>query len=97
MLHEDLGEWLRANHLYYKDLAKDVNASNLSYYTKGDGKPFPIQYIEVWRDKYNWTDAETYLFAFGKPFKNDPTLFKTEAEERALKALSGLKEALRAV
>ena len=69
MNHESLREWLSANNLYFKDLAKEVGMTTLSTYTRGEGRPFPPEFIQHWADVYDWTDRQIFLFQYERPFR----------------------------
>nr|WLJ25850.1 MAG: repressor protein C2/DNA Complex [Firmicutes phage HS10] len=96
MYHEDLREWLLVNGLFWKDLAKTVGTSSLTHYTT-TGKLFPGEWIEKWQEVYGWSDEQMFHFAFDRPFKPNPELFKSEKDQKALDALATFKEALRAM
>lgn len=98
MYHEELYEWMHLNKIRRADMAEiiGVTGATLSPYFL-TGKSFRGEWIVAWQKAYGWSDEQMFHFAFDRAFKPNPELFKTEEEERALKALSGLKEALRVV
>lgn len=92
MYHEDIREWLLANGLFWKDLAKTVGVSSLSHYTT-TGKFFPPEWVEKWQKVYGWSDREAFLFQYGRPFQKDPQ----EEEDKVIKiSLEKLKNLLEA-
>lgn len=90
MYHENLKEWLTANHLYYKDLARDVKVRSLGHYTR-KGKMFPPEYIDTWRKRYGWTDRQTFLFQYERPmqeaFEEQPESYTPEEISQAITKL----------
>lgn len=92
MYHEDLREWLLANGLFWKDLAKTVGTSSLTHYTT-TGKLFPGEWIEKWQEVYGWSDREAFLFQYGRPFQEAP---KEEEEEVIEVSLGKLRKLLQA-
>lgn len=67
--HENLREWMGANKVYFKDLARLVHVASLSYYLKAPGKLFPPEWIETWSKAYGWSDRETFLFQYERPYQ----------------------------
>lgn len=98
MYHEELREWMQICRIRREDLAAVVGMSGSSlspYFTTG--KPFRGEWIVAWQKAYGWSDEQMFHFAFDRPFKPNPELFKSEKDQRALDALATFKEALRAM
>lgn len=91
-LHEELQEWLRENKIHWQDLSKDVGVTNLTHYTKGDGKPFKLEWIKTWQEKYGWSDDQAFTFAFGRYYHGDPEMYKTPHERKILSAVKYFSE-----
>lgn len=98
MTHEELREWMQLNKIRQSDMGAvvGVTGATLSPYFV-TGKAFRGEWILAWQKAYGWSDEQTFYFAFDRPFRPNPALFKSERDQRALDALSSLKDVLRAM
>lgn len=98
MYHEELDEWMHLNKIRRADMAKiiGVTGATLSPYFL-TGKAFRGEWIVAWQEAYGWSDEQMFHFAFDRPYKPNPELFKSEKDQQALDALETFKEALRAM
>lgn len=98
MYHEELREWMQLNRIRRADMGAvvGITGATLSPYFL-TGKSFRGEWLKAWQKAYGWSDEMLFYFAFDRPYKPNSKLFKSEKEQRALDALSNLKEAIRAI